>query len=55
MFRRHAANHVENKNPVEIHGYRSAGMQSLPQVTIENLSNPRPASLRQPRRTRLVR
>ena len=54
MFGRHAANHVENKNPVEIHGYRSAGMQSLPQLATEHLSNARPANVRQTHRTRLV-
>ena len=55
MFRRHAANHVENKIPIEIHGYRSAGMKSLTQMAIEHLSNARPATVRQTHRTRLVR
>ena len=55
MFRWHAANHVENKIPINIHGYRSAGMQPLPQVASEHLSNPRLATVRQTHRPRLVR
>ena len=54
-IRQHAANHVEHKIPIEIHGYRSAGMQSLPQVAIEHLSNARFTNVRQTHRTRLVR
>ena len=35
MIRRHTANHVENKIPIEIHGHASARMKPLPQLAIE--------------------